>query len=69
MKEVILRPKTEDARAILEQFGDVWRVAVTDPDPVYGSVKRLMLDSRSDMRSKSMWVRSDYDELFEVYEN
>lgn len=68
MAEVILRPKTDDARAILEQFGDVWRVAVVAPDPVYGSVKRLMLDCRSDMREKSMWVRSDYDELFEVYE-
>lgn len=68
MSEVILRPKTDDARAILEQFGDTWTVGVEVPDPVYGSISRMLLESRSDMRSKSMWVRNHGDELFEVYE-
>lgn len=66
MNYVVLRPKTEEAKAILQQFGDVWTIAITAPDPVYGSVKRLQLESRSDMRDKRMWVKDKYDDLFEV---
>lgn len=66
MSNVILRPKTEEAKAILEQFGDVWTVGITIPDPVYGSSRRVYIECRSDSRSKGMWVNEKYDELFEL---
>lgn len=63
---VALRPRTPEANAILEQFGDIWQVQSTYKEPVYGSQKKLRLDCRSDFRSKSMWVSEPDDELFEV---
>jgi len=66
MSYVILRPRTEEANAVLEQFGDVWEVQSSVPQDIYGSSKQLHLNSRSDLRSKSMWVDEKYDDLFEV---
>ena len=66
MTTVVLRPKTEDAKSILESHGDVWTMAISAPDPVYGSQKRLFLEPRADFRSKGMWVDEKYDTLFEV---
>lgn len=73
VSKVCLRPRTEEARFILERYGDVWEVSEERPDPIYGSVRRLKLERGlgraacpSDDRTRGMWVREKLDELFEV---
>lgn len=68
MADVILRAKTQEAKDIIDSFGDVWTVAIDVPsDSLRGTERRLMIESRSDdRRVKGMWVKEKYDDLFEI---
>lgn len=70
IKEVLLRPKTNEARDIIESMGDIWEVAVEAPDPIYGSQRRLLVEKVVDKGQRNsretMWITYPHDDLFEI---
>lgn len=63
---VCLRPKTQEAKDMLEQFGDIWTIRDQIPRELGGGESELYLECRSDIRAKGMWVRDKNDEIFDV---